>query len=118
MLQVRFQRDYVSKNGNATFVYTVSGDKAELAAYKKAQGTYYREEEGTGTPLWFTTRFIGDAGKLVITSTGNVVADMSEFRKAESLASQYGGNLGQELARGMAHKLIGGISNSEGLDNA
>lgn len=118
MLQVNFLRDYVSKNGNATFVYKVSGDKTALASYKKAQGSYYREEEGTGEALWFTTRFIGDSGKLVITTNGSVVADMSEFRKAESLASQYGGNLGQELARGMAAKLIGGSTSSEGLDNA
>jgi hypothetical protein len=118
MLQVKSVRDYVSKNGNATFVYEVSGEKGELAAFKKAQGTYYREDDKTGAPLWFTTRFIGDSGKLVITSNGNVVADMSDFRKAESLASQYGGNLGQELAKASAASLLGGGASAEGLDNA
>tara|TARA_R110002126_G_scaffold276162_3_gene421701 strand:+ start:1942 stop:2298 length:357 start_codon:yes stop_codon:yes gene_type:complete len=118
MLQVKSVRDYVSKKGNDTFVYEVSGDKTAMAAYKKAQGEYYREDDKTGVALWFTTRFIGDSGKLIITTNGNVVADMSEFRKAESLSSQYGGNLGQELARTAAASLFGGSASSEGLDNA
>ncbi len=118
MLQVKSVRDYVSKNGNDTFVYEVSGDKAAMTAFKKAQGEYYREDDKSGTPLWFTTRFIGNSGKLIITSNGNVVADMSEFRKAESLSSQYGGNLGQELAKHAAASLLGGSASSEGLDNA
>ena len=54
----------------------------------------------------------------MITSNGNVVADMSDFRKAESLASQYGGNLGQELAKASAASLLGGGASAEGLDNA
>ena len=55
MLQVKSVRDYVSKNGNDTFVYEVSGDKAAMTAFKKAQGEYYREDDKSGTPLWFTT---------------------------------------------------------------
>tara|TARA_R110000868_G_scaffold126384_2_gene333419 strand:- start:57 stop:413 length:357 start_codon:yes stop_codon:yes gene_type:complete len=115
MLKATFLRDYVSGNGNPTFVYAVSGEKEGLKAYEKAQGKFYRVDEKTGEILWFTTRFIGDAGKLVITSNGNVVADMSAFRKAESLATQFGGNLGEQLAKQAAINLLGGSKSSEGL---
>lgn len=91
-------RTYRSKNGTPTFVYTVNGTKEELVAYKKAQGTYYREQED-GTPLWFTTRFIGDNGELLVTSNGNVVPDMSKLDKQASLVAQYGGNFGDVLAK-------------------
>ena len=98
MLKVKSIRTYRSKNGNPTFVYSVAGQKADLEAFKKAQGDYYRESEG-GEPLWFTTRFIGEEGKLLITSNGNIVPDMSEYDKQASLVAQYGGNFGDVLAK-------------------
>ena len=91
-------RTYKSKSGNPTFVYTVAGTKEDLVAYKKAQGSYYREQED-GTPLWFTTRYIGEAGDLLITSNGNIVPDMAKFDKQASLVAQYGGNFGDLLAQ-------------------
>jgi hypothetical protein len=105
-MNVSFQRTYRSKNGNATFVYTVKGSQEDLAAYKEAQGNFFRENEH-GVPLWFTTRFIGNTGTLVITSNGNIVPDMSQFDKAASLAEQYGGNFGQELAQASAQQILG-----------
>lgn len=104
MLQVKSIRVYRSKNGNPTFVYQVSGQKADLEAFKKAQGDYYRTDDDNN-PLWFTTRFIGDEGKLLITSNGNVVPDMSEFDKQASLVSQYGGNFGEILAKNAVKNL-------------
>jgi len=99
---------YTSKNGNTTFVYAVSGNEESLKAFKDAQGDYYREENGT--PLWFTTRFVGERAPLVITSKGRVIADMSEYKKAESLVKQFGGNFGDELARQTIAKLQGKAS--------
>lgn len=112
MLTIAYSRDYVSKKGNTTFVYTVDGSKEELANYKKAQGKFYREADGkgaepAGTPLYFTTRYVGEQGKLVISNSGNVVADMSEFRKAQSLSEQFGGNFGQEIAKVSALNILG-----------
>lgn len=104
MLKVKSIRSYRSKNGNPTFVYSVAGQKTDLEAFKKAQGEYYREDED-GNPLWFTTRFIGDEGNLLITSNGNVVPDMSEFDKQASLVAQYGGNFGDILAKDAIKKL-------------
>lgn len=109
-MKVTMQRSYKSKNGNRTFVYTVTGSNAEMEAYKEAQGEYYREDEKTGNPLWFTTKCIGKAGTLLITDNGNIVPDMSEFDEAASLAQQYGGNLGEMLAREAAQRLLGGRS--------
>lgn len=100
-------RSYRSKNGNPTFVYEVSGSANDLAAYKEAQGEFYREDDKTGSPLWFTTRCVGQTGNLIITTNGNIVPDMSKFDQAASIASQYGGNLGSELAKASAASILG-----------
>jgi hypothetical protein len=105
-MRVKLIRSYRSKNGNVTFVYQVTGTKEELAAFKESQGEFYREDTTSGAPLWFTTRCIGQTGTLVITTNGNVVPDMSAFDQAASLAAQYGGNFGSELAKLAANNLI------------
>lgn len=105
-MNVSLLRSYRSKNGNATFVYAVKGNSTDLEAFKAAQGDYYREDD-KGQPLWFTTRCIGPAGKLIITTNGNVVPDMSAFDQAASLAAQYGGNFGAELAKSAAQAILG-----------
>ncbi len=105
-MKVTCIRTYRSKKGNPTFVYTVDGSKEQLDEFKKAQGDYYREDED-GKPLWFTTRYIGEEGMLMITSNGNIVPDMSEFDKQASLVSQYGGNFGDILAKDGIDKLKG-----------
>lgn len=106
-MKIKLIRSYRSKNGNATFVYGVTGSANDLAAYKEAQGEYYREDETTGQPLWFTTRCVGDNGKLIITTNGKIVPDMSAFDQAASIAAQYGGNFGQELAKQAAQSILG-----------
>ncbi len=107
MLKVSLKRSYRSANGNTVFVYSVSGKPDAIEAYKQASGDFYREEEN-GTPLWFTTRCIGNSGSLVITSKGKIVPDMSAFEQAASLAKQYGGNFGAELAKASVAHLLGG----------
>ena len=111
-MKVSLQRSYRSKNGNVTFVYAVSGTAAELASFAKAQGEFHRTDKDTGVPLWFTTRCIGDNGKLIVTDAGKVYPDMSEFDKAASIVAQYGGNLGDHLASAAAANLLGNTSNS------
>lgn len=105
-MKVTCVRTYRSKNGTPTFVYTVAGSKEQLEAFKKAQGDYYREDDDKN-PLWFTTRYVGEEGVLMITSNGNVVPDMSEFDKQASLVAQYGGNFGDILAKDGITKLKG-----------
>jgi hypothetical protein len=106
-MKTKLLRSYKSKNGNTVFVYTVTGTPAQMEAYKAAQGDQFRETE-EGVALWFTTRCIGNAGTLIITVKGKIVPDMSAFEQAASLAKQYGGNFGQELARMAAMQLVGG----------
>jgi len=106
-MNIKLIRSYRSKNGNSTFVYSVNANATDLAAFKTAQGEYYREDEN-GSPLWFTTRCVGQSGKLIVTTNGNVVPDMSAFDQAASIAAQYGGNFGQELAKQAAQSIFGG----------
>ncbi len=105
-MKIKLIRSYRSKNGNPTFVYGVSGNANDLSSFKEAQGEYYREDEN-GAPLWFTTRCVGNTGKLIITTNGNIVPDMSAFDQAASIAAQYGGNFGQELAKQAAQSIFG-----------
>jgi len=107
MMKISLLRSYRSDKGNPVFVYTVSGSSADLKAFKSAQGEYYREGENKA-PLWFTTRCVGQQGKLIITENGKVVPDMSAFDQAASLVAQYGGNFGAELAKGLVANLMGG----------
>lgn len=106
-MNITHKGEYRSQKGNTVFRYAVSGNKKQLEAFKQAQGDFYREDDD-GNPMWFTTRFVGKTGKLIITSKGRIVPDMSAFEQANSLAKQYGGDLGQELAKTAAATLLGG----------
>lgn len=98
-------RSYKSQNGNDVFVYGVTGTEKELSEFKSAQSDFYREDE-QGRPLWFTTRSAGSSSDMIITSKGKVIADMSGYNSAASLAKQFGGNLGQELAKQAVAELL------------
>ena len=111
-MKISLIRSYRSKNGNPTFVYSVKASGTDLAAFREAPGEYYREDDN-GSPLWFTTRCVGQSGKLIITTNGNVVPDMSSFDQAASIAAQYGGNFGQELARQAAQSIFGGKNHQD-----
>lgn len=105
-MKIKLLRSYRNQKGNTVFVYAVSGNADQLAKFKAAQGEYYREDENKN-PLWFTTRCVGETGKLIITTNNKVVPDMSAYDQAASLAAQYGGNFGQELARVATEKIMG-----------
>lgn len=110
-MNITFSRNYVKKEtGNDVFVYIVTGSPEEMESFKSAQGSNYRVDQKTGEILWFNTRYVGETGKLLITSNNKVVADTSAFAKAKSLSAQYGGNFGQELARAAAMSLVSGLS--------
>jgi len=110
-MKIKLNRSYkkLAKNGQpiTVFVYNVSGSEEELNQYKDIQGDNFRESD-TGTALWFSTRCVGNSGELIFTTSGKVVADMSDFDQADSLSKQYGGNLGQEMAKAAAARLMGG----------
>lgn len=105
-MKAEFVRSYKSKKGNTTFVYRVSGNVDELEGFTEAQGEYLTLEDETGAPLWFTTRYIGEYGNLIITNKGNVIADMSEFEKIASLVGQFEGPLGEIMAKKMLDNVL------------
>jgi hypothetical protein len=110
MLKASYIRTYRNQKGTVVFVYAVNGSKEALETYENIQGENHRTDEKTGKSLWFTTRFIGKTGSLIITDAGKVVADMSEFDQKASIAAQYGGDFGAALAAAAAKELLGGKS--------
>jgi len=111
-MDVKLVRSYKSAKGNTVFVYAVTAKANDAEAFKTASGDFYRESDD-GTPLWFTTRCIGNSGKLVITSKGKIVPDMSAYEQAASLAKQFGGNFGQELAKASVQGLLGNTPDAD-----
>jgi hypothetical protein len=106
-MKINYLRSYRKKDtGRLVFVYTVSGTTAQLAAYKTAMGDKHTVDE-SGTPLWFTIRFVGKSGSLIMTSENKVIADTSAFDQAQSLVEQYQGALGQEIAKQLVGQLLG-----------
>lgn len=102
---------YRNEKGTLVFRHEVSGTPEELAAYKKAQGEFYREsEDERKVPMWFSSRFYGNTVKLGISQkSGQVFADTSEFDAAASLANQFTGNLGTAIANQLAAKILGNL---------
>jgi hypothetical protein len=114
-MKIKFKRAYTkSETGNKVFVYGVSGTNEELAKYHELQGENYKEDVD-GTPLFFTTRSCGQGCDLIITTNNRIIPDMSAFDAAASLAKQYGGNLGEELAKAAAAQLTGKSSTPQNL---
>lgn len=105
-LNVKFERDYRSQKGNVTFVYTVSGSEENLKEYERVQGEFLRKND-EGKMLYFTTRAMGMSGQIIITANDKIVPNMTELNMAASLSAQFGGNLGQEMAKLHAAKLTG-----------
>jgi hypothetical protein len=103
-MKIQFIDQYRKRGtGTMTFVYAVEGTEEQLAAYKAHKADKYRElkkdEKGfkKGTPLFFTTRYIGKSGKLMETSDKRWVLDTTEADKLINMTAQCGGNV--ELAK-------------------
>ncbi len=72
------------KTGNIVFVYAVNGTDKELKEYKDTQGEFYREDEDTKAPLFFSTRVCQIGADVVKSKSGtfNVLSDL----EAEAIA--------------------------------
>lgn len=100
-LSISFLRDYVSKNGNVTFVYSVDGSPAGLQAYADAQAEHLVIDDETGKHLWFNINYVGERATLLVNSdNGKCFPDVSEFRKQASLAKQFGPAIAAQSALG------------------
>ena len=106
-MKATYQRQHTSSKTNVpVFVYSVEGTELELARLREVQGANHRTDKETNKDLWFTTRYAGDEAKLIITQNNKVIADMSEFKKLDSLSKQFGGNLGEQIAKQAAAMLF------------
>jgi hypothetical protein len=105
-MKISYLRSYRKKDtGRIVFVYTVSGTKAQLDAYKVAMADRHTVDE-SGTPLFFTIRFAGKNANLILTSENKAIVDMSEFDQLSSLIEQYP-SLATALASQGVASLIG-----------
>lgn len=112
-LKARFLNSYRSaKTGKTVFRYEVMGTPAELEAYRAAKGENNRDNEDNGNPLFFSTEYTGEVIDLGISRKGNAFVDTTEMDKAASLAAKYGGNLGQEIAKGLAQSIVSRIKST------
>lgn len=108
-LNIKYLREYrAQETGTLTYVYGLKGSASALKAYKTSQGKFYREDDKTSLPLFFTTKYAGELGNIQQSSKGKWFVDMSEFDKANSLCEQYKDTaFGKELASAVVTKLLG-----------
>ena len=104
-LKASYDSVYRSKKGTPVCRYVVSGNTAELKAYKKSQGEHFVEDKAKGI-LWFTTNFHGKSIELIITEAGKVVANNEEQLLREMTVQQSEGRLGEALASELAKDII------------
>lgn len=112
-MKIRLLSSYRNSNGNVVFVYKVTGTKSQLTQYIEAQSEYlkYEDNDESKAPLFFTTKYAGDTGALVITQSGKIVVDTTEENKLASLMEQHKGTaLGDALAQQLAAKMMKDLS--------
>lgn len=110
MLKITFKSQYrkastAAGRGRLTFVYTVAGTSKEVQAYADTQGEYLREDDN-GKPLFFSTRYYGASCNLLPNADeSGFYPDTSELDQMAALADQYGGAVGDAIAKKLADKL-------------
>ena len=117
MLQAKFLTTYRSKkSGKLVGMFTVSGSPAELAAYKEAQGAYFRTDEDGTTPLIYGSP--GDEGQVYNISYADGYGYFVDFKNitvaagySETVAKKGNALLADKVAELQARQLMGsGIS--------
>ena len=112
-MKIRLISSYRNSNGKVVFVYRVSGSKSQMTQFIEAQGEYlkYEDNDESKAPLFFTTKYAGDNGALVVTQSGKVVVDTTEENKLTSLMEQHKGTaLGDALALQIAARMMKDLS--------
>ena len=91
MLTAKLVSNYRKKvTGTLVFRFQVNGTAEEIQQYKDCMGDNLVLDNTTGKPLYFTTRYVSDNVKLLITSENKVVVDDTEVAKLQSLVQTYG----------------------------
>lgn len=107
-MKAKLSNYYRKPGGIMVFLYVVLGTAAELAAYKEAQGSNYRENEAH-EPLFFSTRPLStnrsELVPLTITSNNRIVAD--DLNKVLSQEAKLDDYILQERAKLLARQAVG-----------
>lgn len=94
MLTAKLVGNYRKKvTGTLVFRFQVNGTAEEIEQYKTIMGDNLVLDETTGKPLYFTTRYVSDNVKLLVTSENKVVVDDTEIAKLQSLVETYGADV-------------------------
>lgn len=94
MLTAKLVGNYRKKvTGTLVFRFQVNGSVDEIEQYKSVMGDNLVLDDTTGKPLYFTTRYVSDNVKLLITSENKVVTDDTDIAKLQSLVQQYGADV-------------------------
>lgn len=94
MLTAKLVGNYRKKvTGKLVFRFQVNGTNDEIQQYKDCMGDNLVCDDTTGKPLYFTTRYVSDNVKLLITSENKVVVDDTEIAKLQSLVDTYGADV-------------------------
>ncbi len=94
MLTAKLVGNYRKKvTGTLVFRFQVNGTNDEIEQYKSVMGDNLVLDDTTGKPLYFTTRYVSDNVKLLITSENKVVTDDTDIAKLQSLVQQYGADV-------------------------
>lgn len=106
-MKIKLIRSYVNskenENGEKTtpskkYLYSVNGSEEDLAKYKELMGDYFRTEETTGEPLYFTKVYHGENAILEFTKAGKVYVNNDELDKVANLVERFPGTMGRYIA--------------------
>lgn len=96
MLQIKFKSVYTKRsNGQKGFIYTVTGEEKELAAYvaaKVAQGMPESVVKGKDGVVSFEKEYVGATAELKLSTKGNYYPDTTAHDIAISMQRQIQGN--------------------------
>lgn len=117
MLIIKAKVNQYMKAGVAQFVYSVKSDSTdpkivekELAAYKAACGTYYREDDQSKEPLFFSQRVCKPGAELKEAKNGRYTALTEDL---EAMVEAKEGLKSREIAKLQAATEFFGMSKQE-----
>ena len=96
---------FTDSNNNPRNVYTLSGPKAELEAYKEAQGEFYSEDDATGAPLYYDKSCVYGINNLALSRQGNYYVE-DPARKVNAIIDSVNPLVAQQLAIMEAQRIM------------
>lgn len=85
--------------GTIVFVYKVTGNEDNIKNYLDTKKDFIKSvKQEDGQINFFSTRYIGKAGELMLTNKGAWVIDTTELDQLHNLEMQYGKDIAREVA--------------------